>query len=182
MLWFIMIAVLVILDQLTKMHVRDNLPLLQQNVVIKDFFYITHVENTGAAFGILKDARIFLISLTVIASAVLIYVMVKNKSKMMRCSIAFILAGAFGNLIDRALRGRVTDFLEFDVWIWKDYPVFNIADVCVNIGAGLLFIYLIFIYKEPKTAEELQELEGEQDPVEKQEFDEKQMIEGKQEL
>ena len=140
MLWFVMIALLVILDQFTKQYVRDNLSLLQSNVVIKDFFYITHVENTGAAFGILKDARIFLITLTVIAAAVLIYLMVKNRSKMMRLSIAFILGGAFGNLIDRVFRGRVTDFLEFDVWIWKDYPVFNIADVCVNIGVCCLFI------------------------------------------
>ncbi|NLY18135.1 MAG: signal peptidase II [Clostridiaceae bacterium] len=159
MLWFVMIALLVILDQFTKQYVRDNLSLLQSNVVIKDFFYITHVENTGAAFGILKDARIFLITLTVIAAAVLIYLMVKNRSKMMRLSIAFILGGAFGNLIDRVFRGRVTDFLEFDVWIWKDYPVFNIADVCVNIGAGLLFIYLIFIYKEPDAASEKQKPE-----------------------
>jgi len=152
MLWFVMIALLVIVDQLTKLYVRNNLLLFEQNVVIDDFFYITHVENTGAAFGILKNARLFLISLTIIAAAVLIYLMIKNHSKMMRLSIAFILAGAFGNLIDRVFRGKVTDFLDFDVWIWKDYPVFNIADVCVNIGATLLFIYLIFIYKEPNAA------------------------------
>lgn len=154
-----MIALLLIFDQLTKQYVRDNLPLYQQNTVINDFFHITHVENTGAAFGMLKNARIFLISLTIVAAAVLIYLMIKNKSKMMRLSIAFILAGAFGNLIDRIFRGKVTDFLEFDFWIWKDYPVFNVADVCVNIGAILLFIYLLFIYKEPDAAGEKQKPE-----------------------
>ena len=160
MLWIVMIVLLVVFDQLSKQYVRDNLQLFQQNTVINDFFHITHVENTGAAFGMLKNARLFLISLTIIAAAVLIYIMITNRSKLMRLSISFILAGAFGNLIDRVFRGTVTDFLDFDVWIWKDYPVFNIADVCVNIGAGLLFIYLIFIYKEPKTAEEKQKPEA----------------------
>lgn len=159
MIWIIMIALLVILDQLTKLYIRNNFTLLQQNIVIKDFFYITHVENTGAAFGILKNATYFLIAITVVVAVVLIYAMIKNRSKIVRCSIAFILAGAFGNMIDRVIRGKVTDFLEFDFLGWNDYPVFNVADVCVNIGAGLLFIYLFFIYKEKKVTEEKQEPE-----------------------
>ena len=75
--------------------------------------------------------------------------MIKNKHKILRLSISFVLAGAIGNWIDRVLRGEVTDFLDFYIFGY-DYPVFNIADICINIGTFMLFIYILFIYKEPE--------------------------------
>lgn len=148
MLWAIIIAVLFVLDQITKTYVKTNLSLGQSNEVIKDFFYFTHVENTGAAFGILKNGRYFFIVLTIIISAVLVYIIVKNKSAFLRLSISIVLGGALGNFMDRLLYGRVTDFFDFYIFGY-DYPVFNVADACINIGTILLFIYIIFIYKEP---------------------------------
>lgn len=152
MLWAIIVAVLFALDQITKTYVKNNLPLGQSNEVIQDFFYFTHVENTGAAFGILKNGRYFFIILTIIISFVLIYVMIKNKSKILRLAISIILGGALGNFIDRLLYGKVTDFLDFYIFGY-DYPVFNVSDICVNIGTILLAIYIIFIYKEPNNEE-----------------------------
>ncbi|NLK69377.1 MAG: signal peptidase II [Clostridiaceae bacterium] len=152
MLWAIIVAVLFALDQITKTYVKNNLPLGQSNEVIQDFFYFTHVENTGAAFGILKNGRYFFIILTIIISFVLIYVMIKNKSKILRLAISIVLGGALGNFIDRLLYGKVTDFLDFYIFGY-DYPVFNVADICVNIGTILLAIYIIFIYKEPNNEE-----------------------------
>ncbi len=148
MLWAIIVAVLFVLDQITKTYVKTNLPLGQSNEVIKDFFYFTHVENTGAAFGILKNGRYFFIVLTIIISLVLIYIIVKNKSAFLRLSISIVLGGALGNFMDRLLYGKVTDFFDFYIFGY-DYPVFNVADACINIGTILLFIYIIFIYKEP---------------------------------
>ena len=152
MLWAIIVAVLFALDQITKTYVKNNLPLGQSNEVIQDFFYFTYVENTGAAFGILKNGRYFFIILTIIISFVLIYVMIKNKSKILRLAISIVLGGALGNFIDRLLYGKVTDFLDFYIFGY-DYPVFNVADICVNIGTILLAIYIIFIYKEPNNEE-----------------------------
>lgn len=148
MLWTILIAIFLILDQATKIYVRKNLPLGLKNEVIPDFFYFTHVENPGAAFGILKNGRYFFIVLTVIICIILIYIMVKNNNKILRLSISFILSGAIGNWIDRVIRGEVTDFLDFYIFGY-DYPVFNVADICINIGTFILFIYILFIYKEP---------------------------------
>ena len=113
MLWAVIIAVILMLDQATKLYVRNNLPLGLKNEVIPDFFYFTHVENTGAAFGILKNGRYFFIVLTVVICAILVYIMIKNNHKVLRLSISFILAGAAGNWIDRVFRGRVTDFSTF---------------------------------------------------------------------
>ncbi|UZQ84566.1 signal peptidase II [Thermoclostridium stercorarium] len=149
MFWTILIAVLFALDQVTKAYVRDNLPLGVRNEVIPGFFYFTHVENTGAAFGILKNGRYFFIILTVIICGILIYVMIKNKQKLLRLAISFILAGAAGNWIDRVIRGKVTDFFDFYIFGY-DYPVFNVADICINIGTFLLVFFVLFIYKEPK--------------------------------
>jgi len=148
MLWTILIAVLFILDQATKAYVRNNLPLGVKNEVIPGFFYFTHVENTGAAFGIMKNGRYFFIVLTVIVCAILVYIMIKNSHALLRLSVAFILGGAAGNWIDRVVRGKVTDFFDFYIFGY-DYPVFNVADICINIGTFLLFIYIIFIFKEP---------------------------------
>ena len=155
MFWTIIIAVLIILDQATKTYVRNNLPLGVKNEVIPDFFYFTHVENTGAAFGILKNGRYFFIVLTIIASLIIIYLLLKSKNRVYSLALSFILGGAIGNLIDRIVVGSVVDFLEFHFWSYR-FPVFNVADTFVTIGTILLAYYLIFIYKEPTKATEME--------------------------
>jgi signal peptidase II len=147
MLWTIIIVLVIILDQATKFYVKNNLPLEQKNEVIKNFFYFTHVQNTGAAFGMLKNGRYFFIVLTVIVVGVLVYILVRNNRRFLRLAISFIIAGALGNWIDRVLTGSVTDFLDFYIFGYN-YPVFNVADICINIGTFLLIIYLFFLNPE----------------------------------
>lgn len=86
--------------------------------------------------------------MTVVVVIILLVLMIRNNSKMLRVSISIIIAGALGNWIDRVLYGKVTDFFDFYP-LGYDYPVFNVADICVNMGTILLLFYIIFIYKDP---------------------------------
>ena len=134
----IIIIILIIgLDQLTKFILNNNLILNSPYPVIKGFFYLTLVHNKGAAFGILKN-QLFLFILSSIFAIILIYFNLKksgNKKKLSLNDLALglILSGAIGNLIDRLFLGYVVDFLDFRVW-----PVFNVADSAITVGAVLL--------------------------------------------
>ncbi len=134
----ILIVVLAVLslDQLTKFIIVKNLSVNQSIPVIQGIFHISVVHNRGAAFGILRNQVPFLI-LTAIITVVLIYLSLrKNKHKIKlseKIPLAFILGGAIGNLIDRIFFGYVIDFLDFRIW-----PVFNIADSAITIGAIML--------------------------------------------
>lgn len=148
MIWALIIIVGFILDRLSKLWVLDKL-VGNPITVVKDFFYLRHLENKGAAFSILQGKTILLTVLTSIVALVLIYVLVKNKDKFLRLTISLILAGALGNLYDRIFRGSVVDFLEFHFGSYV-FPTFNLADTFVVIGTILLAIYILFIYKEEK--------------------------------
>lgn len=134
----IIIIILIIgLDQLTKFIFNNNLVLNSPNPVIKGFFYLTLVHNRGAAFGILKN-QLLLFILSSIFAIILIYLNLKNskqnnKLSLNNLALGLILSGAIGNLIDRLFLGYVVDFLDFRVW-----PVFNVADSAITIGAVLL--------------------------------------------
>ncbi len=137
---FLMIAIIILIigiDQLSKFILNNNLVLHQSNPVIKGFFYLTLVHNRGAAFGILKN-QLPLFILTSFLAIILIYLNLKNSAGSKKFSagnlgLGLILAGAVGNLIDRLVLGYVIDFLDFRVW-----PVFNVADSSITIGAVLL--------------------------------------------
>ena len=73
---------------------------------------------------------------------------IKSDNNFLRLALSILIAGAIGNFIDRLFRGYVVDFLDFYPFGY-DFPVFNVADICVNVGVFLLVIYIIFIYKEP---------------------------------
>ncbi len=157
MYWIIMIIGLIGIDQWTKWFFFTNRENFSQFEIIKDFFYLSYVENRGAAFGILQNFRWFFIVLTIVAVVVLIWYFLKNDNKLLRLSLSFIIAGAIGNFIDRLLRGFVVDFLDFYPFGYN-FPVFNVADICVNIGVFILIIYVLFVYKEPdKRSDEVQE-------------------------
>ncbi|MCU0651904.1 MAG: signal peptidase II [Candidatus Omnitrophica bacterium] len=130
------IAGILLVDQLTKFLANKYLALNQPVAVIKGFFYFTLVHNRGAAFGILKNQLpIFII--TALAAIILISINLKNKQHkqpaVYNLSLSLILAGGLGNLIDRIFFGHVIDFFDFRIW-----PVFNIADSAITIGAILL--------------------------------------------
>jgi signal peptidase II len=147
MLWILISAVIAALDQVTKYMVFLNIGYGEKIPVINGLFYLTYHVNKGAAWGILQNGRIYLIILTFIASAIMIYLIFSKSDRMFRLSLSFILGGAVGNLIDRILKGSVTDFLDFYIGSYN-FPTFNVADSFITIGGILLAYYLLFVYKE----------------------------------
>lgn len=148
MSWIIVSILVVVIDQTTKRIILQSMEMGEKIPVIDGLFYITLHRNTGAAWGILQNARnIFLVLIPVIA-AFIVYYILKNKNRMLRFSLALILGGAAGNYIDRIVWGSVTDFLLFYIGSYE-FPIFNAADVAITCGTILLAVYLLFIYKEP---------------------------------
>lgn len=124
-----------IIDQLVKHLVVSTMHLGQSLPVIKGIFHITYVLNPGAAFGMLEHQRWFFI-LVAIAAVLLgaaFYKKLQQESFLMRSGAGLLLGGAVGNLADRIQSGLVVDFLDFRIW-----PVFNIADIAICAGAGIL--------------------------------------------
>ena len=145
--WILIIAIIVSLDQFVKFIVVKNVPLEGSVTVINKFFYIYHIGNTGAAWSILSGQRVLFIIITFISCVVIGYILVKSKIMLLKLALSFIFAGAVGNLIDRILKGSVTDYLRFDFGSYT-FPIFNVADMSVVIGSALLMYYMFFIYKD----------------------------------
>ena len=136
------IAVGIILDQLTKWLA---VTLLQGNPsvpIIPEVFQLTYLENPGAAFGMLQNNRwVFLIVSTVGILAVFLYLLMKRPASKLLClSLSFIVGGGIGNMIDRVLLGYVVDFFDFCL---INFAIFNVADSFVCVGAGLLSLWVI---------------------------------------
>ena len=137
---FIIVAAIIVFDQLAKYIAAQSLSLNHPISVIKGIFSLTLVHNRGAAFGILKN-QVPLFIVTSVVAVLLIYSELKSNRHRKAYSIALslILAGALGNLIDRVIFGYVIDFLDFHFW-----PVFNVADSAITVGALILGWTLIF--------------------------------------
>lgn len=142
---YIYIIGLILIDQLSKVWALSALRGTEGIVVIPNVFELSYLENRGAAFGILQDHQIFFVLITVAAAVILtwIYRRIPQTKKYipLRISYALIMAGAFGNLIDRVFRGYVVDFFYFK---WIDFPVFNVADIYVTVTMILLLILILF--------------------------------------
>ena len=140
-LYFLFFSIfIIIIDQFTKNYILNNYKI----VINQDFlfFRLDYVKNYGAAFNIFSGNRIFLSCISIIISIFLIdLILRKNSSKLLEIlSYSFILGGTFGNGIDRILRGFVIDFIDLN---FIRFPVFNIADISINIGF-ILILYSIF--------------------------------------
>ncbi|MBQ2411029.1 MAG: signal peptidase II [Selenomonadaceae bacterium] len=124
-----------IIDQLVKHLVVSTMHLGQSLPVIKGIFHITYVLNPGAAFGMLEHQRWFfiLVALAAVLLGAAFYKKLQQESFLMRSGAGLLLGGAVGNLADRIQSGLVVDFLDFRIW-----PVFNIADIAICAGAGIL--------------------------------------------
>ena len=154
-------AVLVVLDQVTKVLVKTSMILGESHPMIGSIVNLTFVENPGMAFGISwGDGKLILTLLTIVIAGVLVWYLrqIANGHWAPRLAVTLILAGAVGNLIDRALYGvifgeaplfygRVVDFIQVDIpditWlgdVHTHFPVFNIADSCVTVGVLLLLL------------------------------------------
>lgn len=134
-----------LLDYVTKIWAIDRLKGQPDITVIEGFFDFSYLENRGAAFGIFQGRVYLLAFVTMIIMAVLfvMYQKTKKKTKLLTISTALILTGAIGNLIDRLRYGFVVDFIS---WHWKNtyyFPTFNVADICITVGTGLLILYII---------------------------------------
>ncbi len=136
---------IVILDQVTKLYVSAHMTLYQSIVLIPHCLEITYTQNPGAAFSLFATLPAFfrtgfLFTLSAVAIVVLLYLMAgARRVTLMSFSFAMILGGAVGNLIDRAVRGRVIDFIHVHYYAWN-YPVFNVADSAITVGVAMVFL------------------------------------------
>ncbi len=151
----IIIVAGILLDQITKLIVSSEMVLYDSIPVIEDVFHITYILNDGAAFGMLDDQRwIFIVVSTIAIIAFSLYLYLGHAdSALFGISMAMVISGGIGNMIDRLALGAVVDFIhcpfvkypkftELGV-VWSDFPVFNVADSFVTVGAVLLIISLI---------------------------------------
>jgi signal peptidase II len=176
LIWFAVIIVTVFLDQLTKYLTVLHLKPIDTYPIIEDVLHLTYVENTGAAFGMMKDARwVFMITSTVAIIGILGYMIwrayvKKEKMHWMEAlSLSFIVGGGIGNMIDRTVLGYVVDMIDCR---FINFAVFNVADSFVCIGAGLMILYLIVEMGKEIKAEKAAKLalaEGEEAPAEAEE-------------
>jgi len=151
---FLIAFLVVALDRATKWMVAKDISLHDGIQVIPGFFRITHIENSGAAFGLFADSpgqwKVFMLVLfSVVALVVVSALLWRNNHTMTTTGIglALILGGAIGNLWDRLVSGRVVDFLLFYVRQYQ-WPAFNVADSAIVVGAGLLIIEILFSKSE----------------------------------
>ena len=134
--YFIIISFFCIIDQLSKIYIDLN----YHKLLSKDFlvFTIDLVRNYGAAFNIFSGSRIFLSFISIISTIILFYFIFRKENKLINnYGLSFILAGSIGNGIDRILNGYVIDFIQIK---FINFPVFNIADIVINLGVLILII------------------------------------------
>ena len=143
------IVTVVVLDQITKFIVRSTLPLTGHVTIIPNLLDVTHVQNTGAAFGLLNAADFPYKSGVMIGIAALALVAISLYARQLgaherlsRYGLALILGGAFGNLIDRAIAGYVVDFVDV-YWGEAHFWAFNVADAAITIGAILVLLEMV---------------------------------------
>lgn len=150
MFYAILATALVAIDQLVKYLVRANIPLGGDAPFIPYLLDLTYVQNTGAAFSMLRSHTwvLTLISTVVVVGMCALLVKGFFKNRLGLFSAALVLAGGMGNLIDRVLFGFVTDMFQTT---FMDFAVFNVADCCITIGVPLLFLYVwLYVGKDEK--------------------------------
>ena len=144
---------LIVIDQLSKNYISTHMMLYESIPIIPNWFDITYTQNPGAAFSMFATFspafRSVLLPMLSVAAIVVLLVMLAETRKITMMSIAFalILAGASGNLIDRAIRGRVIDFIRVHYYS-ASYPIFNVADSAISIGVALILLATLFAPKE----------------------------------
>jgi len=149
----VLIAVLILADQLIKIIVNSCIDIGGVVEVIKfgDFklFSLEHVRNSGAAWSIMQGKTWFLVGVPLIVCGLGVYYMYRqrDKSRLQLVSLAMLVAGGIGNLIDRVRLHEVIDYIKFEP---VKFPVFNFADICVVVGALIFAIYIIFLDKPDK--------------------------------
>lgn len=137
-------ALIILADRLTKYYISVNFVLGESREFINGFINLTYIHNRGGAWGMLYGHTYILIPLTIVIMAVCVFLYIKygNKSRLLLWAITFVLSGGIGNMIDRVFHGgNVVDFLHFE--FFPSFPIFNVADCAIVVGAGLLILYFI---------------------------------------
>ncbi len=150
--WISLALLAVVLDQVTKILAVKYLMPVDTVPIIKSVLHLTYLENTGAAFGSLKNSRWVFLAVSTFAIIALVFYMFrfKPKNRVLSAGLAFIIGGGIGNMIDRIAKGYVVDFVDFRL---INFAVFNVADSFVCVGAALVIIYIFFFAeKEDKNA------------------------------
>lgn len=137
---FVLPLAVVILDQFSKYIVVENMALGESIPIVEEVFHLTYILNPGAAFGMFAHNRLFFIAIAVIVIGIIIWARreILASPWEVKAGCGLFLGGAIGNLIDRARQGLVIDFFDFRIW-----PVFNIADIAICIGVGLIIWNLL---------------------------------------
>lgn len=154
MIYIVLILILVGADQLSK-YLIDSYMLEGETLpIINDFFHLTYVKNRGIAFGMFQGKLDIISIATIIAIVAIAYYLYKERNKLSmieKMGFIYILAGAIGNMIDRAFRGFVVDMVDFrGVWSY----VFNLADVWINIGVVFVLLDQSILRKKRETEED----------------------------
>jgi signal peptidase II len=155
------LAISLPLDQLTKILVDTHLTYADRIPVIEGFFYLTHVRNPGAAFGLFADGDpvhrlTFFIGVSIVAILIILsfFRQIAPGDRLSALALGLILGGAGGNLIDRIFRGEVVDFLHFRLWGGYSWPDFNLADSFIVVGVGMLVLELLATEGERRASTE----------------------------
>lgn len=137
---FVLPLAVVIFDQFSKYIVVENMALGESIPIIEEVFHLTYILNPGAAFGMFAHNRLFFIAIAVVVIGIIIWARreILASPWEVKAGCGLFLGGAIGNLIDRARQGLVIDFFDFRIW-----PVFNIADIAICIGVGLIIWNLL---------------------------------------
>lgn len=155
----VMSTILIFFDQYTKFIAVSSLKPLGSIVFIDGFMDFTFVENRGIAFGMLSGKRWIILATTIIISVVIIWNYFNlpevKEYKSIKYAMILVFSGAIGNIIDRLFRGYVVDFFEFTFF---NYPVFNVADCFVVIGAIVLSFMVLFVIKDDDEKENLKKV------------------------
>lgn len=152
MIWFIVSALIVLADQLVKLAVSAGIGVGETAFSVLNIFDVTYVRNEGAAFSVLTGKTFLLSAVSIVFCIAVILFMIKKKPKHpLQCvSLSMLLAGATGNGIDRLFRGYVVDYINLS---FMSFPVFNIADIAITIGAGLFILYVVVFDREVKNGD-----------------------------
>lgn len=149
-IYFISIIGLLAIDQLVKIWAVSSLAPVGTIELIPGVFQLTYAENFGSAFSLFQGMRWIVVAMTIVLAVALLYMMIKKKhiiGVFANVGAAFAIAGAVGNAIDRVVRGFVVDLFDFNL---INFAIFNVADVFITIGAGMLIIYFLFIEGKKK--------------------------------
>ena len=148
LIYLFIVVSLVSLDQYTKSISLNYFELYESKTIIDGFFSLTYVQNFGAGFSIMQNARTTFLIITPICLIGFTYLFIKSNDKLSKTALLLMISGTIGNFIDRIVRVYVVDFLDFIIFGW-DFPIFNVADIFLTIGVCL---YIIALIKEEKDA------------------------------